>query len=68
MSSCDDFFTSDTSPTHGDIKGTLEMNVCLTNKLRTWLERQDPGQLDAIAAKGDYLQTWQWIEGGLLSL
>ncbi|MHC4679361.1 MAG: sugar phosphate isomerase/epimerase family protein [Planctomycetota bacterium] len=52
----DDFFTSDTSPTRWDIKGTFEMNVRLA------------GELGAIVTKGDYLQTWRWIEEKLLSL
>jgi len=64
----DDFLTSDTSPTRWDIKGTFEMNVRLTNKLWALLEKQDAGSLDAVIAKGDYLQTWRWIEENLLSL
>lgn len=64
----EDFMTSDTSPTRWDIKGTFEMNVRLTNKLWTLLERQDAGELDALVVEGDYLRTWQWIESNLLSL
>jgi xylose isomerase len=63
-----DFLTSDTSPTRWDIKGTFEMNVRLTNKLWALLQREDSGELDAIVVKGDYLQTWRWIEEKLLSL
>jgi len=63
-----DFFTSDTSPTRWDIRGTFEMNVRPTNKLWTWLKRQNAEELNAIVAKGDYLKTWQWIEEKLLSL
>ena len=64
----DDFLTSDTSPTRWDIKGTFEMNVRLTNKLWTLMQKQDTAELDAIIAKGDYLHTWRWIEEKLLSL
>ena len=64
----DDFLTSDTSPTRWDIKGTFEMNARLTNKLWTLLQRQNQGDLEALIASGDYLQTWEWIEEKLLSL
>jgi xylose isomerase len=64
----DDFLTSDTSPTRWDIKGTFEMNVRLTNKLWTLLRQQNTEELDAVIANGDYLETWRWIEGKLLSL
>jgi xylose isomerase len=66
--SYEDFMTSDTSPTRWDIKRTFEMNVRLTNKLWALLQRQNPEELDSIIAKGDYLQTWRWIEEKLLSL
>jgi len=44
------------------------MNVRLTNKLWTLLNKQGSDELEAIIAKGDYLQTWRWIEEKLLSL
>lgn len=64
----DDFLTSDTSPTRWDIKGTFEMNARLTNKLWALLQRQNPEELGTLIAKGDYLQTWRWIEEKLLGL
>jgi len=62
------FMTSDTSPTRWDVKGTFEMNVRVTNKLWSLLERRNTGELDALVAEGDYLKTWRWIETNLLSL
>jgi hypothetical protein len=44
------------------------MNVRLTNKLWTLLQQQDTEELETIIAKGDYLQTWRWIEEKFLSL
>ncbi|OHB74268.1 MAG: hypothetical protein A2Z25_03185 [Planctomycetes bacterium RBG_16_55_9] len=64
----DDFLTSDTSPTRWDIKGTFEMNARLTNKLWALLQRRNPEELGTLIAKGDYLQTWRWIEEKLLAL
>ena len=64
----EDYLTSDTSPTRWDIKGTFEMNVRLTNKLWTLLKKQGAEELEAVIAKGDYLQTWCWIEENFLSL
>ncbi len=63
-----DFLTSDTSPTRWDIRGTFEMNVRLTNKLWALLKRQAPGELGALIAAGDYLETWRWIEKNILSM
>jgi xylose isomerase len=66
--SYDDYFTSDTSPTRWDIKGTFEANSRITNKIWQRLDRIDEGQIDKLMAEGDYLKTWKFIETNIFSL
>ncbi len=63
-----DFFTSDTSPTRWDIRGTFEANSRLTLKIWQLLENIDTPRLEALMVKGDYLQTWKFIEQNIFSL
>ena len=63
-----DFFTSDTSPTRWDIRGTFEANSRLTLKIWQLLEKIDTTRLELLMAKGDYLETWKFIEQNIFSL
>jgi xylose isomerase len=63
-----DYFTSDTSPTRWDIKGTFEANSRLTNKIWNLLDAIDLKMLETLMAKGDYLETWKFIERNIFSL
>lgn len=60
-----DFVTSDTSPTRWDIKRTFEINNRLTTKLLNVLEKMEAEGFDAVFDKGDYMDTWQFIEENL---
>jgi xylose isomerase len=57
-----DYLTSDTSPTRWDIRGTFEANSRISNKIWKRLEEIDGGQIAKLMAKGDYLETWKFIE------
>ncbi|MFZ0133684.1 MAG: sugar phosphate isomerase/epimerase family protein [Desulfobacterales bacterium] len=61
----DDYFTSDTSPTRWDIKGTFEANSRLTNKIWQRLDEVDGGQFARLMTAGDYLKTWEFIEANI---
>ena len=63
-----DYFTSDTSPTRWDIKGTFEANSRLTNKIWKLLDNIDLNALESFMAKGDYLETWKFIEQHIFSI
>lgn len=63
-----DYFTSDTSPTRWDIKGTFEANSRLTNKLWKLFDTIDLKTFEALISKGDYLETWKFIETNIFSL
>ncbi len=63
-----DYFTSDTSPTRWDIKGTFEANSRLTLKIWNLLDTIGPRKLEALMAKGDYLETWKFIEQNIFAL
>jgi len=63
-----DYFTSDTSPTRWDIKGTFEANSRLTNKIWNLLDAIDLVSLESLMEKGDYLKTWKFIEQNIFSL
>lgn len=63
-----DYFTSDTSPTRWDIRGTFEANSRLTLKIWQLLENIDTIRLESLMAKGDYLETWKFIEQHVFSL
>jgi xylose isomerase len=63
-----DYLTSDTSPTRWDIKGTFEANSRITNKIWQRLDGIDGGKIAGLMAKGDYLETWKFIERRIFSL
>jgi xylose isomerase len=63
-----DYLTSDTSPTRWDIRGTFEANSRMTNKIWQRLEEVDGGNLSKLMARGDYLETWKFIENHIFSL
>lgn len=62
------WFTSDTSPTRWDIRGTFEANSRLTRKIWNLLGDIGTEKLEALMRKGDYLATWQFIEQHIFSL
>lgn len=63
-----DYFTSDTSPTRWDIKGTFEANSRLTNKIWKLLGNIDMAAFETLIAEGNYLETWKFIETHIFSL
>ena len=63
-----DYFTSDTSPTRWDIRGTFEANSRLTLKIWDMFDRIDLAELDRLMTAGDYLQTWKFVEENIFSL
>lgn len=63
-----DFFTSDTSPTRWDIRGTFEANSRMTQKIWNLFEAVDTARLESLMAGGDYLETWKFIESNFLGL
>jgi xylose isomerase len=63
-----DYLTSDTSPTRWDIKGTFEANSRITNKIWRRLDEVDAGKITRLMARGDYLETWEFIESQIFSL
>ena len=63
-----DFFTSDTSPTRWDIRGTFEANSRMTQKIWDLFDRIDTPELERRMAAGDYLETWKFIEQNILGL
>jgi len=62
------YLTSDTSPTRWDIKGTFEANSRISNKIWKKLDAVDGGKIARLMAKGDYLETWKFIESNIFSL
>jgi xylose isomerase len=64
----EDYFTSDTSPTRWDIRGTFETNSRLTNRLWELLKRVGRAELKRLLAEEDYLKTWRFIEDNLFAL
>ncbi len=63
-----DYLTSDTSPTRWDIKGTFEANSRITGRIWSLLDRVSVGKISRRTAKGDYLETWRFIESELFGL
>lgn len=63
-----DYFTSDTSPTRWDIRGTFEANSRITLKIWNLLDSIDVGELERRMAAGDYLETWKFVEENIFSL
>ncbi len=63
-----DFFTSDTSPTRWDIRGTFEANSRLTTKIWQLFDQIDLAELEALMARGDYIETWKFIEQNIFSI
>ena len=64
----DDFFTSDTSPTRWDIKGTFAANNRITRKLWDLLGRMEQKDFARMIGARDYLATWKFIEENLFGL
>lgn len=62
------YFTSDTSPTRWDIKGTFEANSRLTLKIWRLLDEVGISTLNELIENGDYLTTWKFIEENIFSL
>jgi xylose isomerase len=63
-----DFFTSDTSPTRWDIRGTFTANSRITEKIWKRFDVIDTAALERLMAGGDYLETWKFIEQHIFSL
>jgi xylose isomerase len=63
-----DYFTSDTSPTRWDIRGTFEANGRMTNKIWKLLEELDGTEFDQLIRGTDYLATWKFIESRIFRL
>lgn len=64
----EDYFTSDTSPTRWDIRGTFETNARMTNRIWDLLQRIDRPELKRLIAGEDYLKTWRFIEENIFRL
>jgi xylose isomerase len=63
-----DYFTSDTSPTRWDIKGTFEANSRMTNRIWALLDKIDSNELKGLLSQDDYLKTWRFIENNIFAL
>jgi xylose isomerase len=63
-----DYFTSDTSPTRWDIKGTFEANSRLTNRVWRLFDKIDLAEFKRLLSQDDYLKTWRFIEDNIFSL
>jgi xylose isomerase len=63
-----EYLTSDTSPTRWNIRGTFEANSRMTNKIWQRLDKVDGGQIAALMAAGDYLETWEFIETNFFAI
>ena len=57
-----DYVTSDTSPTRWDIKKIFEANSRITKKIWNVLESFNPGEIESLIAKNDYMDTWKFVE------
>jgi xylose isomerase len=62
------YLTSDTSPTRWDIRKTFEANSRISNKIWKKLDEVDGGKIARLMARGDYLETWKFIETDIFSL
>ena len=63
-----DYLTSDTSPTRWDIKEVFEANSRMTNRIWNKLDKIDGGKIARLMAKGDYMETWKFIEKEIFGL
>ncbi len=63
-----DYLTSDTSPTRWDIKEVFEANSRMSNKIWVKLDKIDGGRIARLMAKGDYMETWKFIEANIFGL
>jgi xylose isomerase len=63
-----DYFTSDTSPTRWDIKGTFEVNSRLTTKIWKLFDQIDSDHLETLMTGGDYIKTWKFIEENIFRI
>jgi len=64
----DDYYTSDTSPTRWDIKGTFEANARITEEILLILHQIDRKKFKKLIDSRDYLETLKFIEKNILSL
>jgi len=64
----DDYLTSDTSPTRWDIRGTFEANSRISNKIWERLDGIDGDEFSRLIARGEYLETWRFIETEIFCL
>jgi xylose isomerase len=63
-----DFLTSDTSPTRWDIRGTFEVNTRMSRKIWSLLDSLDRKEFKRLIQRGDFLETWKFIEANILKL
>ena len=63
-----DYLTSDTSPTRWDIVGTFEVNSRLSNKIWRLLDEIDGQEIERLIRRGEYLDTWKFLETNILGL
>jgi xylose isomerase len=63
-----DFLTSDTSPTRWDIRGTFEINTRMSQKIWRLLEGLDREAFRRLIQRGEFLETWKFIEANILKL
>jgi xylose isomerase len=68
MDGYDDYFTSDTSPTRWDIRGTFEANGRMTNRIWNRLDQIDTEAFGRLIRGTDYLETWKFVEAEILGL
>ena len=64
----DDYYTSDTSPTRWDIKGTFEANARITEEIIDVLHKIDREKFKRLIDSRDYLETLKFVEKNILSL
>lgn len=62
------YLTSDTSPTRWDIKKTFEINNRITDKLLKVLDSMIADGFGDLIERGDYMDTWLFIEERLFGL
>lgn len=63
-----DYLTSDTSPTRWDIVEMFQANVRITQKIWEKLRALDRPKFKKLIRKGDFLETWKFIERNIFSL
>jgi xylose isomerase len=63
-----DYLTSDTSPTRWEIRAVFEANSRLSNRIWQRLDQVDGGRIARLMAKGDYMETWKFIEAEIFGM